>query len=147
MGALAAGGTAISAYAQYSAAQAEADANEQKAYVKRLQAAESMAAAERDADIAIEKGKLIRSSQLSSYGRSGVDIEGSPLMQMSATIATARKEAEATLRAGKYRQYTSNYEAQLQDYMAGETRKAGTLTAAGTILGGFGNYSKAKGNL
>jgi len=147
MAAAALGGSALSAYAQYSAAQLEAEANEQKAYIKRLQGQESMDAAERDADISIERGRLVQSSQLSAYGRSGVDVEGSPLLKMTETLSTARKEAEAQLRAGKYRKFTSDYEATLQDYMAGETRKAGTIAAAGTLLGGAGNYAKAKGNL
>lgn len=147
MSAVVAAGTVLSAYSQYSAAQIEADAGEQKAFIKRLQAQEALDAAQRDAEITIERGKLVQSSQLSSYGRSGVDIEGSPLLKMTETLSSARKDAEAQLRAGKYRAFTSNYEASLQEYSAGETRKAGTINTFSTLLTGGGNYAKAKGAL
>jgi hypothetical protein len=140
-------GTALTAYSQYRASQLEAEAGQQKAFVKRLQAREIMDAAERDAEISLERGRLVKSSQLSAFGRAGVDIEGSPLAQITSTMSTARKEAEAQIRAGKYRAFTSNYEADLQDYLGGETKKAGAIAAAGTILGGVGSYSRAKGNL
>lgn len=147
MAAAALAGTALTAYSQYRASQLEAEAGQQKAFVKRLQARESMDAAERDAEITLERGRLVKSSQLSAFGRSGVDVEGSPLAQMTSTMSTARKEAEAQIRAGRYRAFTANYEADLQDYLGGETRKAGTIAAAGSILGGVGNYAKAKGDL
>jgi len=147
MAAVAAAGTVLSAYSQYSAAQIEADAGDQKAFIKRLQAQESLDAAQRDAEITIERGKLVQSSQLSSYGRSGVDVEGSPLLKMTETLSSARKDAEAQLRAGKYRAFTSNYEADLQGYLSGETRKAGSINTFSTLLTGGGNFAKAKGAL
>lgn len=145
--ALALGGSALSAYGQYRAAQLEAEAGQQKAFLKRLQAREAMAASERDAEITLEKGRLIKSSQLSAYGRSGVDIEGSPLAVMTDTMVTARKEADAQIRAGKYRAFTSNYEASVQDYLSGEKLKAGAINAFGTILGGGFSYAKSSGGI
>lgn len=147
MSAAAAGGTALSVYGDYMSAELEAQANEQKAYIKKLQAGEIMAAAERDAGLTIEKGKAVKSAQISAFGRSGVDISGSPLLQVSTTMTNARSDAEAQLRAGRYRAFTSNYEADLQSYFAKETRTAGQLKAVSSLLTGGSGMASASGGL
>lgn len=140
-------GAAISAYGAIQKAEDEASAQERQAYVKRLQAGEALKASEREAELTMSRARDVRASQASSFGRSGVDFKGTPLMFMAKTMTKAEDEAHAIREAGKYRAFTSNYEAAGSNIIAGQTRTAGYITALGGALGAAGSYGQAKGNL
>lgn len=141
-------GSAVTAYAQLQQGEAQAAGYEQQAYLKRLQAAESMKASEREAGLSIKRGDQIRDSQASAFGRSGVQVgTGTPMEQMAKTLAEARDESNAILEAGAYRKFTSDYEGAMSLTMAGQARYGAKLSALGSVITGAQSMVTAKGGL
>jgi hypothetical protein len=130
-------GTGMNMYGNIKKSQAEAEAMEQTAFLKRLQASQMRDSAAREAHLALRRGERVRQAQLSSIGRSGMDVSsGSALALLAETIADARDEAGAIYSAGEYRAFTSNREAELAASRVSSIRNAGILNAFGGGLEG-----------
>lgn len=130
-------GTGMNMYGNIKKSQLEAEAMEQNAFLKRLQASKLRGSAIREAELTMRRGQKVLGSQLSAFGRSGVDVSsGSALAIMAQTLADARDEAEAIRNAGEYRAWMSEYEAGVSSGRAGSIRRAGLLNALGGGLEG-----------
>jgi len=134
---LLAAGTGMNMYGNIKKANAEAEAMEQTAYLKRIQASQMKGAAARESELVKRKGERIQGAQLSAIGRSGIDVSsGSALVQIAQTLADARDEAEAIRQAGSYRAFTTELEARFAEKRASSIRRAGLLNALGGGLEG-----------
>lgn len=136
-------GTGMNMYGNIKKAQLEAEAMEQTAFLKRLQASKIRGSSAREAELAMRRGQKVSGAQLSAFGRSGVDVgSGSALALMAQTLADARDEAEAIRNAGEYRAWMSDYEAGLSSGRAGSIRRAGILNA---VAGGLEGAARIPG--
>ena len=133
-------GTLISAIGSVKSAQDQADALEQQAQARFLTAKQAELSAKREAEMAARKGEKIKGAQISAFGRSGVTLEGSPLMMLEETAANISEEISAILASARFKAGTISAEGQLDLVKAGQTRTAGYLQAGGSILTGAARF-------
>lgn len=118
-------GTAMSAYGQYRAGQAEEAAYEYSAKVTERKAVQEEASAR-------ERLRKLMSTQRALYAKAGVDLSsGSPLLVLSEQAAEAEKEALTIRRGGQE-------ESALQKYYGTQAGSAGRIGAGATLLTGLG---------
>lgn len=94
-------GGGISAYAAYQSDMEQADAARQNAAYYEKQAEYSQEATDREMDIFSGEVEDLLSRQVSAYGRSGVDLSGSPLLLIGQTKEKAREQLAAIEEKGR----------------------------------------------
>lgn len=132
-------GTGIQAFSSYSAARSKADMMVEQAKQRSFQAAMSRESAKREMELTDIKGKKILGAQTSAIGRSGTQLSGSNLLVLEETASNIRDELAAIQQSSDYKQYVFARESELDITLAGETRRAGLLSAFGSIASGVGS--------
>lgn len=125
------GGMSANNESKRQAATAQAEAN--------LRAEETARASARDAQFATAESESVRRRQKLAYLKSGVDLEGSPLLMMEATRRAGLDNAEEILRSG-----SQTAGAQIQE---GRSR-ASALRASGrqAFISGIGGAASSVGS-
>lgn len=134
-------GTGISAIGSLKAASDQASALEVQARSRLIAARQAEAAGLREAEVLERKGKRIMGAQVSAFGRSGVTLEGSPLLMLEETAANISEEISARLASARFRASTLRAEGEMDFERAGQVRTSGFLQAGATIISGFGRRS------
>lgn len=78
-------------------------------------------------------------SMRAAYAASGVTVEGSPLDVLEESAAAAELDTQTLRYRGELRAQGAEIGASLENYKGNEAQRAGWISAAGTIFGGFGN--------
>lgn len=135
--------TGMQMYGNIKEAQAQADSMRLSAAYKRLQAIEAQAATQRERRLTMRRAEKIRGAQVSSIGRSGVDISSASAMAViGESMAEAMEEADAIDRAGRFRVFSLGEEASQLELGAEKVRKAGIMNALGSGVKGAYRYSE-----
>lgn len=129
-------GTGLSAYGAISSAQAKKTAYEIEAQAKESQAEQVELSARREIELTDRRYNRTKNAQLVAFGRSGVQLTGSPLLIMEESAADAFDEIESIKQAAAYRKQTLRTEAGLSRYLGDEAELAGYLSGATSILTG-----------
>jgi hypothetical protein len=132
----AAAGAGLSAFGQLQAGKAEQDAAEFNAKIQEDDAVAAERKAKYDEEIHRERVKQFISQQRAAIGKSGVQIEGSPLL---ATIDAAEKgemDALAIRHGGQVSANRFRSQAQLSRLQGQQARKASKIKAGSTLLTG-----------
>ena len=145
-------GTGIQAFTSIQSGQMKKQAYEMEAQGKMAQAAQVDIAANRDIELTMRRFQRVQGAQISGFGRSGVQLTGSPLLQLEATAADAQDEMKAIRDAANYRKSTLLTEGQFSNILGQQAEDAGYWGAAGSVLTGVARnpYSydnRVKGNL
>jgi hypothetical protein len=135
-------GTGLSAYGSYRSGVDKKNAYEFESNAKMAQAAQVDIAANREIELTQRRYERVRSSQISSFGRSGVQLSGSPLLQLEETAANAMDEIRTIKEASRYRKSTLEIESGLSSALGDQAERAGMLGAGSSILTGAYNYFK-----
>lgn len=143
--AAAAVGTGLSIYGQIKGAEADADAMMREATARELEATEILKRSKINQEILQEEGEELISQQEGFFARSGVTMVGSPLLVLERTAhRVAREKANMQMEA-EFRAAQLRSGAAISRDMAGQTRQAGFIKAAGTALTGVASMVSAKG--
>ena len=141
---VAAGGTAVSADASRRAANTNADIQEQNAAAAR-------AKSNYDEQRHRESVQKMLSTQRALYGKSGVDMSGSPLLVMEDTAAQGELDALAIRYGGDVASAQQRSAANLSRMQASDYQTAGYLKAGSSLLSGASDtaigYNKMTKNI
>lgn len=129
-------GTGLSAYGAISQGQAKKTAYELEAGAKEAQAAQVELSARREIDLTERRYERTKAAQLVSFGKSGVQLSGTPLMLMEQSAADAFDEINSIKQAAAYRKQTLGTEAGLSRFLGDEAEMAGYLSGTSSILTG-----------
>lgn len=137
------------AYATYSASQAQAAAQDYQAKVARNQQQQARDAAAIAAQNAEARMKRVLAAQRAAIGASGVmSTEGSPLLVQLDSAEEAAFDLAKIRYSGEVRATGYRAEEILQRWQAGATRRAGYIGAGASLLGGaasaYGAYSRGR---
>ena len=135
--ALLVGGSLLSAYGAVSAGEARKTAYEAEARAKESQAAQVDLAANRELELTERRYQRVKSAQITAFGRSGVQLKGTPLMILEETAADAYDEMESIRQAAAYRKQTLSTEAGLSRFLGDEAEMAGYISGASSVLTSF----------
>lgn len=130
-------GTGLSAYGSMRAGESKKAAYELEAKAKEAQSAQVDLAAARELELTERRYDRTKNAQLVAFGRSGVELSGSPLMMMEESAADAFDEMQSIRMAAAYRKSTLSNEAGLSRFLGDEAETAGYLNGASSILTGF----------
>lgn len=135
--------TGMQMYGNIKEAQSQAESMRLGAAYKRLQAIETQAASQRERRLTMRRAEKIKGAQISSIGRSGVDISSASAMAMiGESMAEAMEEADAIDRAGRFRVFSLSEEAAQLESGAKKIRSAGFMNAFGSGVKGAYKYSE-----
>ncbi len=139
----------VSAYATYSASQAQASAQDYQAKVAKQQQQAARDAAAIAAQNAEARMKRVLGAQRAAIGAAGVlGTEGSPLLVQLQSAEDAALDIARIRYGGEARASGFRAEEILQRWQAGATRRAGYIGAGASLLGGaakaYGVYSTGK---
>lgn len=132
VGSLLAGGA--SAYQSYEAGRVEKKVAGQNAVLMEQDANDALAAAKLDAALIRRQGRLHGSAQQADFTRSGVALEGSPLLALAETKTLSELDALKTEYGGELEARKLRQQADLTRYSGKQAARAGKITAAGTLL-------------
>lgn len=130
-------GTGISAVGSLRAGRQKQEAYEMEARAKKAQAVQVDISAERDIELLTRRYNRTKSAQISAFGRSGVQLSGSPLIQLEETAANAYDDVLAVKTAAAYRKSTLLTEAGFSSVLGSQALDASYFDAAGGILTGI----------
>lgn len=130
-------GTGIQAYSSIKQGQAQRTAYLAEAQSKRAAAAQTQISTDYEIRSLERRYERTKGAQISAIGRSGVQLSGSPLLELENAAADAATEIAATRAAGNYRKQALLTEAGGSETLAGESLMAGFLGGAGSILTGI----------
>ena len=146
--ALGVGGTLMQAKAQRDAGKAQDKMAQINAVQQEQDAKDRLAEAVAQSRESRADGKRITSKQQSQYLKSGVLLEGSPLMVMAETVADIELESLEMERRGQREGDLLRRGAAITRYEGKQAKKAGKYGAAGTILqgvsSGYSQYRQLK---
>jgi hypothetical protein len=135
-------GTAVQAFGQISAANAQGDALEYNAKVRDLEATQTTELGFRREEIQRRQGRKVLGQQLVDLAKAGVDTAtGTPLLLAFDSAREAELEALKIRTDTVLRTDALKREAVLDRKKAKDVRKSGPIGAASTILGGFQQWS------
>jgi hypothetical protein len=135
--------TGMQMYGNIKEAQAQAESMQLSAAYKRLQAIETQAATQRERRLTMRRAEKIRGAQISSIGRSGVDLSSASAMAMiGESMADAMEDADAIDRAGRFKVFSLTEEAAQLERRASGVREAGWLNAFSSGARGAYKYSE-----
>lgn len=129
-------GTLFQAVGSISAGDSQARAAEQEAQRRRLQADEVEHKAVEDERVFRQQGREFLGEQASAYAKSGVLIEGSPLMQLQDTKFKMEQQVTSQRRASAFYASQLRSGADSQMDQAGGFRTAGFISGIGGVLTG-----------
>jgi hypothetical protein len=130
-------GTGLAAYGSIRAGQSKAAAYEMEAKAKVSQAAQVDLAAAREIELTERRYQQTKSAQITAIGRSGVQISGSPLLQLEDSAANAFDEIQSIKQAAAYRKQTLQDEAGMSRFLGNDAEMAGYINGASSILTGI----------
>lgn len=140
-------GTGVSIYGQIKSANDKADAAWKEAANKRVQAKQVLQAGQREQDLLQIRGQRALGDTAQAYAASGVEMSGTPLLQMEDIAQQVTSESIALEHSTKFRADQLNAGADLEQEQSRDIRDAGLLGAIGTGLQGAGRgYSLADPN-
>ncbi len=145
MAAVALVGAGISAYSAYQAGEDKKQAYELEAQSRRAQSAQVEIGAQRDIDLTQQHADMVKGAQISAVGSSGTTLSGTNLRMLEQTAKNAFDQINSIKQASDFRKNTLLVDAGQSDYLGGEASRAGTLSAAGSLVSAYGGYTKAKG--
>lgn len=129
-------GGGIGAYGQLKESEAQARASEYNANVAEMNAEQAILISAQDE----RRQRIIARKELGSiraaYGASGVSMEGSPMDVLAESTANAELDALNIRYAGQAKAAGLRDEASYERFRAKETRAAGVLGAAASLLSG-----------
>jgi len=134
--ALAAIGTAVSAYGQYAQGQSQKKWAAYNAEVAERDAETATKVAGYEANLQRKQTEELLGRQRASYGKAGVTTEGSPLLLMAETAAEGEMEASMIEWGGKTKAQRFRSEAALSRMKGGMFQRAGYYGAGSTLLTG-----------
>jgi len=135
---VAAAGTAISAWGQYKAGEAEAGAFKGSAIAKRKAAGDLMKKSEINSEFTRLEGKSFKDKQISAFAASGIDVgSGLALSAMEDTAKKIERQILVDEMEAESQRDMLLMEADLDWYRAKAAGTAGKLGAFATIAGGF----------
>lgn len=134
---VAAAGTAYSGEQQRKAASVNADIAQQNAIAAQQKAAF-------DEERHRDQLKKLMSSQRSLYGKSGVDMSGSPLLVMEDTAAEGELDALAIRYGGNVEAAQQRSAANLYRMQGGAAATSGYIQAGSTLLQGAANVKQSQ---
>jgi len=132
-------GTAVTAYGQYQAGQAQERALNYQAAVQERNAQIARQNAEYDAQRQSARLRRAIGSQRAAVLASGIQMEGTALELQQDTVQQAEMDRLAILYGGEINYQNARSEAELSRMQGKAAGQAGTTAAFGTVLGGFGN--------
>lgn len=132
-------GTAVTAYGQYQAGQAQERALNYQAAVQERNAQIAKQNAEYDAQRQESRLRRAIGSQRAAVLASGIQMEGTALDLQQDTVQQAEMDRLAILYGGEINYQNARSEAELSRMQGKAAGQAGTTAAFGTVLGGFGN--------
>lgn len=135
-------GTGASVYGQMQAAESEREAAQREAENRRLQAEEVLRRGKEKEITLTQQGQQISGAQLTGFGKSGVTLEGSPLLAMETTRNAIARDILESRRDAQFRADQLIRGADVQTMLADERRDAANWRAAGTVLTSAGNFVK-----
>lgn len=130
------------AQAQLAAAQAQAEAADKEARLMERQANLTMSEAVRDARILARDVLSFESMQRSAYTRTGVTLEGSPLLILEDTRRKGQEEIDAIYNRGRALQRLGFAKAQIVRESGRSALTSAGYSANATALGGLINNAK-----
>jgi hypothetical protein len=131
-------GTAVTAYGQYQAGQAQERALNYQAAVQERNAQIAKQNAEYDAQRQESRLRRAIGSQRAAVLASGIQMEGTALELQQDTVQQAEMDRLAILYGGETNYQNARSEAELSRMQGKAAGQAGTTAAFGTVLGGFG---------
>lgn len=134
--AMSAAGTIVAGHQQAEAARQQAEFADQEAQQAQI----AGAAAE---ETTREKGQRMLAAQRAIIGGSGVTSEGTPLMTLMDTAASAELDALRARYTGEVQAYGSEAQAALLRKRAGQYGTAAAIGAGSTLLTGAGRIANA----
>jgi hypothetical protein len=129
-------GTGLAAYGNIRAGESKKAAYELEASAKESQAQQVELAAAREIELTQKRYNRTKSAQIVAFGKSGVLLQGSPLMLMEESAADAYDEMQSIRMAADYRKSTLRTEAGLSRFLGDEAELSGYLSGASSILTG-----------
>ena len=137
-----AAGTAVTAYGQYQAGQAQERALNYQAAIQERNA--QIAKQNADYDAQRQESRLRRAigSQRAAVLASGIQMEGTPLELQQDTVQQAEMDRLAILYGGEINYQNARSEAELSRMQGKAAGQAGTTAAFGTLLGGSAQFAK-----
>lgn len=147
-------GIGINAVSQIISGNAQADAAQKDAALKRLQADQVEKNAARDEALLAQQGHALIGEQTTAYAKSGVELSGTPLLMLEQTNAKVREQSIAIANDAAFRASQLRAGADISEDLGSDRQTAGYLGAAGSLLTGAGQYyllkdtnTKSKGQL
>jgi hypothetical protein len=128
-------GTGLSAVSSIQQGKQQAQMMEAQAKAARMEAQSIQQAGKAESlKLSRERRQMI-GQQANLYGAAGVDIgSGSPLDVMAQTAGSYEEDLQNIGYGTDLRAASKNYQASIYDWMAPQKRRAGWLSAAGTVL-------------
>ncbi len=141
--ALFAAGTALSAFGQYQANIAQAEADEQNALWLDQQAEFAEESTAREEDVFLRKTELAVGEQVAALGASGFEISGSALDLINDSFNSAQKEIDAIRLQGRMKIEEASLKAQAARANADRLTDPTTnlLQVGGTALSGAARFT------
>lgn len=140
-------GTGVGMYAQIKAASDKADAAYAEAANKRQQANEVIRNGDREQDLLRIRGEKYKGNLAQAYASSGVELQGTPLLQLEDTAQQITSESIALDHATQFRASQLRAGADLEVQQGTDIMNEGILGALGTGLqSGARAYSLADPN-
>jgi|GEM_PF-4661295 len=138
MTAMSIGGTALSAWSQYSKGQTEAATMEANARASRMEAKSIEEQAKSESFRLSQQRRQMIGSQAAAYGAAGVDVgSGSPLDVISRTAEAFERDLQEIGYAGAVKSASKLYEASIYDWAAPQRREAGLIGGLSTLGSGL----------
>jgi len=140
-------GTAVSAYGTIAGSRAQAASLDYQAKVARQKGAQEEASAQRQALDTARKTQLAQSTLQARAAGSGAGASDPTVIDLASDIA-GRGKYQGLLQQseGAFKNWDYQTEAAGKEASASAYRDYGTLSAAGTLLGGVGNTFKSYSN-
>ena len=135
---VAAAGAATTAYGQYEQGKAQKKWGSYNAALAERDAETARKNAEYEAGVQRKETQKLLSRQRALYGKSGVTLEGSPLLLMAETAAEGELDALMIERGGRTRAQGYRSEATLSRMKGSAAKRAGYYGAGSTLLTGAG---------
>lgn len=129
-------GAVVQSGQQQAAAQAQANANYYNAAVAQQNANAAMQAAYADKQQQDRKNRSQLESIRSKYLKSGIELEGTPLLVMQEENSQMALESDKILQKGRVQWANYMNEANMQTYQGDVATSMGNSQASGTLLGG-----------
>ncbi len=133
-------GTVLQASAAKQAANAEADAAEYNAKINEQRAQQERDAAEASSEDFRRKEGAKKASAIADLGASGVQIAGTPLLLLSDIEQEIELGAARIGNTGATRATSYENSATLDRFKASNSRKAGSLAAGASLIGGVSKF-------